>query len=82
MIPPVSNHRILRLKEVRARVGNLSHTSIYEGAAKGTFPKPIKLGGRASGWLEHEIDAWIAGRIAARDASPRQAALNARPKQL
>lgn len=73
MIAPVSSHRILRLKEVRARVG-LSHTSIYEGAAKGTFPKPIKLSGRASGWLEREVDAWIAGRIAARDASQSQAA--------
>ena len=28
------------------------------------FPKPIKLGPRASGWLESEINAWISERIA------------------
>ena len=30
-----------------------------------TFPKPISLGGRAVGWLEAEIQAWLAQRIEA-----------------
>jgi prophage regulatory protein len=35
---------------------------------RGTFPKPVSIGAQAVGWLAHEVDAWIADRIAARDA--------------
>ena len=37
-----------------------------EGVSNGTFPPPIQLGPRAVGWLEHEIDEWIASRPRAR----------------
>lgn len=57
--------RILRLPDVMDRVG-LRRASIYQHMASGTFPKPIALGIRARGWLEHEIDAWIAVRVQAR----------------
>jgi Predicted transcriptional regulator len=50
---------ILRLSEVKARVG-LSRSTIYLKIKEGSFPSPIKLGPRASGWLEREIDEWIA----------------------
>jgi len=33
--------------------------------AAGTFPKNIKLGPRAVGWLETEIDDWLQSRIQA-----------------
>lgn len=58
-----------RLPRVRARTG-LSRSEIYRRIAQGTFPKPIKLGMRASAWAEHEVTAWIAARIAARDMTP------------
>lgn len=54
--------RILRLPEVMNRVG-LRRASIYLHMNKGSFPKPISLGTRAVGWLESEIDGWIAARI-------------------
>jgi len=54
--------RILRLPEVKARVG-LCRASIYQRITEGSFPKQISLGIRAVGWLEHEIEAWIAERI-------------------
>jgi len=54
--------RILRLPEVMDRVG-LCRASIYLHMARGKFPKQISLGPRAVGWLEHEIDAWLAARI-------------------
>jgi len=57
-----------RLPEVKARCG-LSRSEIYRRIAAGDFPKPIKLGERASAWAEHEVTAWIASRIAARDSS-------------
>jgi prophage regulatory protein len=58
----LSATRILRLPEVKARVG-LCRASIYQRIAIGSFPKQISLGARAVGWLEHEIEAWIAERI-------------------
>jgi len=41
--------------------------------AKGTFPKQVQLGPKAVGWIEAEIDAWIAARIAARDLKKAEA---------
>src|SRR5262249_12522420 len=58
--------RILRLPEVMARTGR-KHAPIYEGIANGTFPAPIPLGKKAVGWVESEIEEWIAARIAERD---------------
>jgi prophage regulatory protein len=55
-------NRILRLPEVIGRVG-LKRASIYLHMNRGSFPKPINLGLRAVGWLEGEIEAWIAARI-------------------
>lgn len=31
--------------------------------SKDRFPKPIKLGERASGWIESEVREWIEDRI-------------------
>jgi prophage regulatory protein len=53
---------ILRRKQVEARTG-LSRSTIYLRISDGSFPKPINLGGRAVGWIEHEIDDWLADRI-------------------
>jgi len=58
---------LLRLPQVQARTA-LSRSEIYRRIAAGTFPAPVKLGERASAWPEHEIAAWCAARIAARDA--------------
>jgi prophage regulatory protein len=49
---------ILRRKQVETRTG-LSRSTIYARIAEGTFPSPIELGGRAVGWIETEIDAWL-----------------------
>ncbi len=58
--------RVLRLDEVVARVG-LSKSTLWRYIDEGDFPPPIKLGPRASGWIEHEIDEWIASRPRAVD---------------
>ncbi|MCO6428241.1 AlpA family transcriptional regulator [Nitrosomonas communis] len=62
---------ILRRKQVEARLG-LSRSTIY-GKMKlnpkrpheydPTFPKPIRVGLKAVGWVEHEIDEWLAAQI-------------------
>ncbi|HJW24575.1 MAG TPA: AlpA family transcriptional regulator [Rhodocyclaceae bacterium] len=57
--------QILRLPAVMEKTG-LARSTIYALAATGSFPSPIKLGARASGWLEQEIETWLATRIANR----------------
>jgi prophage regulatory protein len=57
--------RILRLPEVISRVG-LRRASIYQRMMRSDFPKQITLGPRAVGWLESEIDAWLAARVSER----------------
>lgn len=54
---------ILRRKQVESRTG-LSRSTIYARIAEGSFPRPIDLGGgRAVGWVEAEIEAWLQSRI-------------------
>jgi prophage regulatory protein len=53
------HNRILRLPEVKHKTGQ-SRSTIYERIKQGTFPAPIQLGGRNVGWLESEIESWIA----------------------
>ncbi|MGR2691444.1 helix-turn-helix transcriptional regulator [Chromobacterium haemolyticum] len=59
--------RYLRIQEVVARTG-LSLPTIYRRIRQGGFPKQVKLGGRASGWLESEVNAWISETSQARAA--------------
>lgn len=59
------NLRLIRRKEVQAKTG-FGASSIYAEMAKGNFPKPIQISERRVAWLESEIDAWIAERIASR----------------
>lgn len=63
---------ILRLSEVRSFTG-LSRSTIYLRIKNGSFPSPVSLGGRAVGWLEHEIQAWLRGRVhATRGTTPAE----------
>lgn len=70
-MPNDINEKILRLRPVLSRTG-LSRSMAYDLMAKEQFPKPISLGARAVGWLESEIDAWIAQRIKATRCQPSQ----------
>jgi prophage regulatory protein len=55
-----------RLPQVKARTG-MSRSEIYRRITLGDFPRPIKLGSRASAWVSDEVSAFIASRIALRD---------------
>lgn len=65
---------ILRRTQVEARTG-LSRSSIYSrlkpnpkrpGDFDPTFPKPVQLGAKSVGWVESEIEAWLAARVSKR----------------
>ena len=60
--------RILRRPAVETTTG-LSRSTIYQHMQAGTFPKPIRLGAKAVGWLESEVVAWIKARTDERDAA-------------
>ena len=63
----------IRLPAVRAKVA-LSRSQIYSLISTGEFPRPVKLGVRASAWIADEIDTWMASRITvSRCAVPRVA---------
>lgn len=54
---------ILRRRQVEERTG-LTRSPLYARIKAGEFPKPVQLGnGRAVGWLEHEIEEWLAEQI-------------------
>ena len=57
--------KILKLKQVTEKAA-ISRSSLYAKVKQGKFPAPVKLGERASGWIEDEIDEWIEQRIQAR----------------
>ena len=57
---------ILRLPDVKQKTGQ-SRSTIYDKVQRGEFPAPVKLGERAVGWVEAEVEAWVKDRITARD---------------
>ncbi len=58
----MASNTILRLPQVKTRTG-LSRSTIYMRIAAGSFPQSIRLGARAVGWIEADIDAWITRQI-------------------
>jgi hypothetical protein len=37
---------------------------IYELQSEGQFPMRVKINARAVGWVEHEVQVWLSGRVA------------------
>jgi prophage regulatory protein len=52
---------ILRAPAVKKRVG-LSYSTIWRQEKKGAFPRRIRLSDNAVGWLEEDIQNWLANR--------------------
>jgi prophage regulatory protein len=60
--------KLIRLPEVLEKTG-LTRTRLYAAIDAGTFPRPVKITPRAIAWPIDEIDAWIAERMAERQAA-------------
>jgi prophage regulatory protein len=54
--------QILRPPQVRARTG-LCRTMIYQLEAAHQFPRRVKIGVRAVGWIEGEVQEWLTQRV-------------------
>jgi excisionase family DNA binding protein len=59
-------HKIVRPKEAQRRL-SIGHTKFYELVSTGRL-QLVRLGPRVVGIPEHELDAFISGLIAERDA--------------
>ncbi|QBH01343.1 AlpA family transcriptional regulator [Xanthomonas oryzae] len=55
------SRRILRRSEVEVRTG-FKRAHIYSLMKDKKFPQRVRLGVRAVGWYEEEIDQWLAER--------------------
>jgi prophage regulatory protein len=54
--------KLLRLPQVMEMTG-LRKTKIYELHAEGAFPRRVKITAHSVGWVEAEVQAWVARRI-------------------
>jgi prophage regulatory protein len=54
--------QILRLPHV-CKVTGLCRSTIYQLEAEQQFPHRIRLGVRSVGWVESEVQEWLANRI-------------------
>jgi len=57
---------IIRMPEVERRTGQRAAT-IYKLMQAGQFPRTVRVGRRAVGWIEEEIDKYVEAKIAERD---------------
>ncbi|MEL7546821.1 MAG: AlpA family phage regulatory protein [Pseudomonadota bacterium] len=57
---------LLSQEDVVQTVG-LSRQELWRRRRAGTFPRPVKLGGRRIAYVKSEIEAWIADRVSERD---------------
>ncbi|ESZ89342.1 helix-turn-helix transcriptional regulator [Congregibacter litoralis] len=70
-------NKVLRLPAVKARTG-LSRSTLYLRISNHAFPRPISLGGRSVGWLEHEVESWIEAQ---KNLTRRQSEVRAEAKK-
>ena len=68
MITNDFTERFLRLPEVQERTG-FSRSFIYKSVNDKTFPSPRKVGGRASVWLESEVNTWMSSVAGDKEAA-------------
>ncbi|RUP78609.1 transcriptional regulator [Alteromonas sp. KS69] len=57
---------ILRLPDVLIKSGS-KRSTLWQHIKAGLFVPPIKLGGRSSGFIKHEVDAIIAAHAVGMD---------------
>jgi len=53
--------RMLRIKDV-IKITAMSNSTIYGLIKSNDFPRPKRIGKRAVGWLENDIQLWLETR--------------------
>jgi len=68
-----SNLQVLRLPQV-IQITGLCRSMIYQLEAADRFPRRIRIGSRAVGWLHGEIQQWLAEQVMQSRCRPENAA--------
>jgi prophage regulatory protein len=63
--PTTTPIRLIRRPEV-VRVVGLQRAAIYALMREGRFPQAVRITARSVGWIESEIQAWLAEKVRAR----------------
>lgn len=66
---PMTEVQILRLPQV-CKVTGLGRSMIYKLESQHRFPSRVRIGLRAVGWVESEVQFWLTSRIAHHRAHP------------
>lgn len=67
---------LLRKEALRQRLGGISSSTLHDWLSPSsprhdpTMPRPIQLGANTVAWVEAEIEAWLATKIASAKSSP------------
>lgn len=64
MTNSVTQSKIIRAKELAERL-SISRVTVWRWARSGLLPAKRKLGPHVSGWLDSDIDAWLASKAPA-----------------
>jgi len=59
---PGTSVQILRLPQV-CKVTGLGRSMIYQLESARRFPCRVRIGARAVGWVESEVQLWLADRV-------------------
>ena len=60
--PLTQRLEVLRLRQV-CQVTGLCRSTIYQLEADKRFPRRIKVGDRSVGWIDREVQEWLADRV-------------------
>jgi prophage regulatory protein len=60
-------HQLILYESLAARGITLSKCQLWRLEKVGKFPKRVAVSAARHAWLSHEIDDWIASRVAARE---------------
>ncbi|HHY49654.1 MAG TPA: AlpA family phage regulatory protein [Alphaproteobacteria bacterium] len=56
--------RILRVKAVAERIGYAVPSVWRKAKDEADFPKPVRIGPKCTGWIESEVDDYVARKVA------------------
>ena len=68
MVDP--KERLLRVEEV-LEIGRISKSVLYVMVKEAGFPRQVRIGKRAVGWLQGDIEAWLESLSPATEANWR-----------
>ncbi|BBO72073.1 hypothetical protein DSCA_60030 [Desulfosarcina alkanivorans] len=58
--------KVIRWPELKEKLGGVSSVSVWRWTRDGLFPKSLKIGPNTAGWIESEVDDFLAQRAAER----------------